>query len=184
MSEEIEVVDAPKVTQRFCKGNMPMALVWYIKFFEDQDNRSEIARSYFTTVGKITDIQTDSNQKYIVENMKWELAELDAMSEVVRANFVRGQDNELIMANPDANKRKLATTNIEDADYSLEVLEDIKSMEFADDAISLADARAAYNAANPRKTKAKDEPLGETEADQTEEAVTESDEDAVDDLLS
>jgi len=183
--EEVEVKEVtPKVTDRFCKGNMPMALVWYIKFHESQDNKSEVARAYFTTVGKISDIQSGSNQKYIVEAMKWSDEELSAMAEVVKANFVRGQDNEIIMANPTANKRKLATTSADDAEYSLEVLETIRSMEPMDDAITLSEARNSYNIANPRKSAPKkEEALGETNEEQVVEEVTESDEDAVDDLL-
>jgi len=97
ITEEVEIEEViPKVTDRFCKGNMPMALVWYIKFHESQENKSGVARAYFTTVGKISDIQSGSNQKYIVEAMKWSKEELSAMGEVVKANFVRGQDVRMI----------------------------------------------------------------------------------------
>jgi len=186
ITEEVEIEEViPKVTDRFCKGNMPMALVWYIKFHESQENKSGVARAYFTTVGKISDIQSGSNQKYIVEAMKWSKEELSAMGEVVKANFVRGQDDKIIMANPTANKRKLATTTIDDAEYSLEVLDTIAGIEPMDDAVTLTEARNTYNVANPRKSapKKEEEALGETDEEQVVEEVTESDEDAVDDLL-
>jgi len=182
MSEENQEEKSKVESQRFCKGQMPMCLVWFIKFHEDTENKSALAKLYFTTAGKIADIQSGSNQKYIVEDMKWSAEDLAAAAETIEANFVRGQDDELIMANPDANKRKLATTQEGDNEYSLSVIDKIAGMDFANDAVSIIDARATYNTANPRSTKPK-ETLGETDADQSEDTVSEEEVDAVDDLL-
>lgn len=150
-NEEETVVSAPKVT-RMCKGQMPSPLVWYIKFHESGDNRSAIASKYFTTSGKVSDIQTNANQRYIVEDMTFTGEELDAAAEKIRENFVRGQEDNAngIAVSP----RQLATTEPGDEDYSLEVIEIIRSMTTGDEAVTLEEARAAYNEANPRKTKA------------------------------
>ena len=58
-----EVVEkAPKVVLRLCKGAMPMPLVHFIKFTEAKDAVSEVAKKYFTTPGKVSDIQKNAKK--------------------------------------------------------------------------------------------------------------------------
>lgn len=172
---EVETTKTAAPAPKLSKGSMPMPLVWYIKFHEAQDNKSAVAAKYFTTPGKIADIQGNSNQRYIVENMKWSEVELQAAAQKVKDNFTRGQDEDGNPLDPD-NKRGTATTTAEDAEYSLDVIEKIASMEFADDAITLEEARAAYNEENPRKKR-------ETKAETEETAKAEVEELAEEDLL-
>lgn len=159
-------------TQRFCKGTMPSPLVWFIKFHESIENKSAVAKKYFTTPGKIADIQSNSNQKYIVEDMVWTDEELDSAVEGIKANFVRGQDEEGNPVNLD-NKRGTATTQAGDEDASIEAIDAIRGMEPGDEAVTLGEARAAYNEANPRaprKAKSEDaEPVGDAEVDELDE---------------
>lgn len=151
---------APAVEARLCKGAMPMPLVWFIKFFEPQDAKSEVAKKYFTTPGKISDIQTAANQKYIVKDMTFSAAEIDAAVQKVKENFVRGQQENA--AKPGSvTKRGLATTKPGDESYSLAVLEKIRGLGAKDGAVTLEAARASHNATNPRK---KAEPKAETTA--------------------
>lgn len=183
MSEVAEVEVAENkvvVAPRLCKGAMPMALVHYIKFKEPKDCVSDIAKKYFTTPGKISDIQKNANQKYIVENMTFTSEELDAAAAKVAENFVRGQNEDGTPLDA-ANKRGTATTTAEDAAYSLEVIEIIRGLDADEDAVSLEAARATYNEANPRARKAKVET---TEADTETEAVLDEElDDDMDDLL-
>jgi hypothetical protein len=173
--EETEAKTAPRVAPRLCKGQMPSPLVWYVKFHEPKENKSAVAAKYFTTSGKITDIQSNSNQKYIVEDMLFSDEELDAAAEKVRENFVRGQA--AAEAGEVVSPRQLATTTEGDEKYSLEVIETIRTM-MADtsEGVTLADARAAYNEANPRANKVKAE-------DADGDVEEESDEDDDSDLL-
>lgn len=144
---------APVEPARMCKGTMPSCLVWYIKFHESKDNKSEIAKKYFTTPGKIADIQGNANQKYIVEKMVFTPAELDAARDQVKANFVRGQAENA--AKPGSvNKRSLASTVAGDEIYSLEVIDVIaKHLAEGAEGVTLDNARSAYRAANPSASK-------------------------------
>lgn len=166
-----EETKAPAEPARMCKGQMPSPLVWYIRFHEE-GTMSEIAKKYFTTPGKITDIKKANNQKYIVENMTWSEEELKAAREQVEANFVRGQDEDA------PHKRRLATTQAGDEEYSLEVLDLIEGMDL--EGVSITDARAEYNEANPRATRKSkdkdDEPVDAEPAD-------DGDDEELDDLL-
>ena len=157
---EAEAKAAP--ISSLCKGAMPMPLVWYIKFHESHENKSAVAKRYHTTVGKITDIQKGNNQKYIVERMVWGDEELVKAEDTIRANFVRGQDKDGV------SKRQLATTTIEDADYSLEVIQLIRDMELDGD--TLTEARATFLEANPRAKRARKE---EVEDGENEEVIME-----------
>lgn len=183
MSEEnqVEEVVTEEETQkapeelRLCKGTMPLPLVWYIKFHESKDNKSEVAKKYFTTPGKISDIQSGSNQKYIVENMSFTEDEIENAKNKVRENFVRGQAEEA--ASPGSvNKRGLATTQAGDEAYSLEILETIAGMqkEVSDEAVSLETARENYNAENPRASRKSDDTEVSNEAATTDGEGTES----------
>jgi hypothetical protein len=162
---------------------MPTPLVWFLKFHEDKENKSAVAKKYFTTPGKVSDIQTDANQKYVVENMKFSDDELNAAREAIAANFVRGQEAEAA-APGSVQKRGLATTEAGDEAASLEAIDTIANMTPAEDAVTLDEARAAHNAENPRAPRAK---KSEDEAS-TDDAVSESetsevDEEDLDDLL-
>lgn len=152
--EEKEVNENPATTAteplRMCKGQMPAPLVWYIRFHEVAENASALARKYFTTPGKIVDIQKSNNQKYIVENMKWSEKDIEAAAEQVKANFVRGQEH----TPGTINIRSLATTEAGDEQYSLEALDKISEMVFSDDALSLDEARAIHLKENPRASRA------------------------------
>lgn len=181
-SEEV-VKPEPKPAARLCKGQMPSPLVWFIKFKEPQDNRSAIAAKYFTTSGKVTDIQTNSNQKYIVESMTFTSEELDLAAEKIRENFVRGQDEDArgIAVSP----RQLATTNEGDEEYALSVIETIREMVVEEDAVTLEQARAAHNEANPRAKKAEAEgsepdPVDDAPLDDGEDDLLEDDDDLLD----
>ena len=182
--EENENEETPETsaaaTARLCKGQMPSPLVWYIKFHELKDNKSAVAAKYFTTPGKITDIQTNANQKYIVEEMRFSDEELAEAIARIKENFVRGQAaNE---ENPGSvGKRQLATTQAGDEEYALSVVEKVRELMEAvsDDAVTLADSRAAHNASKPKKEKATDE--GEPEEEVAESS--ESEEEFEDDLL-
>jgi hypothetical protein len=159
----------PPVVARLCKGTMPSPLVWFIKYHESKENKSEVAKKYFTTPGKIADIQGDANQKYIVEGMKWSKEELDAARAKVNENFVRGQAEEA--AKPGSvTKRGLATTQAGDEAYSLAVLDQIEAMMAGEgvNGVSLEEARGTYNAANPRAPRAKK--AGDEGVDGTDEA--------------
>lgn len=186
MSEVAENEVAEKkevVVARVCKGIMPMPLVWFIKFKEEKGQVSAIAKKYFTTPGKISDIQKGDNQKYIVENMRFSAEELDAAAEKVRENFVRGQDED---GNPiDAeNKRGTATTTADDAEQSLAIIDEMRGMEFDEDAVTLEQARATYNEANPRAKRAKAvdaDTTGEVADAESAELEDESEDDLLDD---
>lgn len=139
----------PVEPARLCKGTMPSCLVWYIKFHEPKDNKSEIAKKYCTTPGKIADIQGNANQKYIVQGMVFTAAELDAAREQVKANFTRGQAENA--AKPGSvNQRSLASTKPGDETYALEVIDVIaKHMAEGAEGVTLDNARSTYRAANP-----------------------------------
>lgn len=184
--ESTEEKKAPVEPQRLCKGTMPSPLVWYIKFHESPDNKSAIAKKYFTTPGKISDIQSDSNQKYIVANMKWSKEELDAARATIRENFIRGQEAE--MAAPGSvSKRGLATTQAGDEQASLDAIDAIEGMDVAEDAVSLTEARSSYNDANPRANRKPAEDAATSEEVVTEEITDEElddmSEEDLDDLL-
>ena len=162
VSEEVEKVSAAPA--RLCKGAMPMPLVHYIKFNEPKEAVSEVARKYFTTPGKISDIQKGANQKYIVEGMKFSKEELDDAADKIRENFTRGQDENGVALDPD-NKRGTATTTAEDAEYALSVLQIMRDTEYDDNALTLEAARAKYNEKNPRPPRAKKANTDTVEAD-------------------
>ena len=140
---------APKVVLRLCKGQMPSPLVWFIKFHEPQDNRSTLAAKYFTTPGKISDIQTNANQKYIVANMVFTAEELEQARARIKENFVRGQAD--VAQGKVVSTRQLANTQPGDEAYALSVIDKIAAMDKSEGAVALAAARAAHNEANPRK---------------------------------
>lgn len=186
MSEEVEVgteeavAEKPvRVAPRLCKGQMPSPLVWFIKFHESQENKSAIAAKYFTTSGKVSDIQTNANQKYIVEDMEFTSEELDQAAEKIRENFVRGQAD--VEAGNVVSPRQLATTVEGDEEYALGVIEQIREMAVTEDAVSLEDARAAYNEANPRAPRA---PKAEGEVDEAGNDDADIDDEDEDDLLA
>lgn len=163
VNEEVQSNEVKKKEEkkpnRLCKGAMPMPLVWYIKFFES-GSISEIAKKYFTTPGKITDIKSGNNQKYIVESMTWSKEDLDEARSAVKANFIRGQDD------PNATKRQLATTKSGDEAYSLEILDKLDDMEFDENAITLDKSRSNWREANPRATKSRSKvPEADVESD-------------------
>jgi hypothetical protein len=139
MSDTVEEKVAV-IPTKMSKGNMPMPLVWYIRFHED-DTIGNIARKYFTTPGKVTDIVKSFGQKYIVQDMVWSFEELAAARETIRDNFVRGQSTE-------ESNRKTATTTAEDSAYSLEVLDKVEQMSLT--GVTLSDARSAWSLANPK----------------------------------
>lgn len=164
---------------RMCKGQMPAPLVWYIRFHEVAENASALARLYFTTPGKIVDIQKSNNQKYIVENMRWSEKDLEAAAEQIKANFVRGQEH----TPGTINIRSLATTEAGDEQYSLDVLVKIALMEFADDALSIDEARAIHLKENPRAPRAAAKPVEEKRTVEHVDADLD-DVDDVDELLN
>ena len=177
-TEVTEEVKSSPAALRLCKGAMVMPLVWFIKFREPKDNVSAVAKKYFTTPGKITDIQKDNNQKYIVENMKWSKEELDAAVAKTKENFVRGLHPETGEPLNPNDKRGTATTTAEDAEYSLKILGQIGEMQFPEDAITLEEARAIYRGENPKAVKAKTETTAEDV--KAEEPVEESEESLLD----
>jgi len=188
-SEESEVKAKAEIL-RLCKGQMPMPLVWYIRFHEE-GGKSAIAKKYFTTPGKISDIQSSSNQKYIVSNILWTDEDLDLAREQVQANFVRGQ------ADKNPTKRKLATTTAEDAQYSLEVLDIIAKMvdKIVEDSeyepesyLFYKAAREQYNTSHPRgskkvKEESKPEELMVDESESEPEELMVDDDDLLDSLI-
>ena len=170
-----EAPKAPKPAARLCKGQMPSPLVWFIKFHESKENKSAIAAKYFTTSGKVSDIQTNANQKYIEENMTFSSEELDQAAEKIKENFVRGQEQ--VAAGEVVTSRQLATTTPGDEAYALSVIETIREAAIAEGAVSLEDARSAYNEANPRAPRAAKAESGD-EGTQAE-AVTGEDVDSI-----
>lgn len=177
---EVETPTATPAAGRLCKGPMPMVLVHYIKFKEKSDAISEIAHKYFTTPGKISDIQKGNNQRYIVKNMKFSEAELNDAADKIRENFVRGQENGVAI--DPSNKRGTATTTAEDAEYALSVIELLRNETYPDNALSLEEARAAYNLKNPRPVRAKKVDVKTVEADTDTDPAEDADLDE-DDLL-
>jgi hypothetical protein len=180
MSEQNVAADAvetkaPVEPTRLCKGTMPTPLVWFIKFHETA-GRSDIAKKYFTTPGKIADIQTDANQKYVVKNMSFSPAELEAARENIRENFVRGQAAEAAVPGS-VGKRGLASTKAGDEKASLEAIDKIAAMDVAADAITLSQARVNHNMANPRPTRVK------KDGAEASAEPTEGSDDDLDDLL-
>jgi len=176
---QLESSPAVATGQRFSKGHMPLPLVWFIKF-KETGTVLEIAKKYFTTPGKITDITKGSNQKYIVENMKWSKEEIADAVETIKENFVRGQD----LTNP--TKRQLATSTMEDAAYSLSILEKMATMEYPEDAVGLSVAKqGSPRAKRGGKGKSdKVEAVAEEETTAATAATAMENDEAVDDLLS
>lgn len=171
----------PKVALRLCKGQMPSPLVWYIKFKEPQDNRSAVAAKYFTTPGKIADIQTNANQKYIVADMVFTAEELEQARARIRENFVRGQAE--VAQGKVVSTRQLASTIAGDETYALSVIDIIAGLDKAEGAKTLAQSRAEHNAANPRKTAGAAAAPAENAATEGGEVIPPADDDLLDDDL-
>lgn len=173
---------APAAEARLCKGTMPSCLVWYIKFHEAKDNKSEIAKKYCTTPGKISDIQGNANQKYIVEDMVFSDAELDAAREQIKTNFTRGQAEEA--AKPGSvNKRSLASTQPGDEEYSLAAIDAVQEfMEAGAEGKTLEEARAEYNAENPRAPRAPKAESTDDDGDDVTDEPTDDGDDSDEDL--
>lgn len=176
-NEVEETAKAPAAPARMCKGTMPSLLVWFIRFHEE-GSVSEIAKKYFTTAGKITDITKGNNQKYIVEQMKWSEEDIKESIATINENFVRGQAKEADLPGS-VNARGLATSTIDDAEFSLHAIEKVATMmeameeDVEEASVTIADARKTYLEANPRKTKVEDAKAEDADADTDTEADAE-----------
>ena len=73
------------------RGRMPHAIVYHIRFNEGEAAKnSELAKKYKTTQGKIFDIRTNKNFKYIIKEWRPTKAMLDQANEWLKAAGVEG----------------------------------------------------------------------------------------------
>lgn len=175
-TEGTEEAKAPAGPAKLIRGRMPLPLVWHIRFvesattvatnddgeeIESHASDSAVAKKFFTTAGKIMDIRTNRNFKYLHEGTKFSQADIDAAKEQLKKNIAEG---------------KMRGTDEPSHDYSEDdaapMFELLDTM-VADESTIEAD-RAAYNEANPRKKK-------ETPAS-AEEKVEETAEDTVEEV--
>ncbi len=125
----------PTVTQGpICRGRMPLPLVKYIRYNEEGSD-TDIARKYFTTAGKVSDIRKGRNFGYINTNTTFSKADIEAAKAQLVANFSerkkRGSDE------------VVQEVSQNDAKYSLDVLSKIKTGES-----TLASDREKFKADN------------------------------------
>lgn len=71
---EVEETEAPKAD--IIRGRMPAAMVYVIRFLAEGSD-SELAKTYATTNGKISDIKKGRNFGYITEGVKFSQEEID-----------------------------------------------------------------------------------------------------------
>jgi len=153
--EEVEVKKAPAGPAKLIRGRMPLPLVWHIRFKEsydyediDEDGNvviahqpdSAVARKFFTTAGKIMDIRTNRNFKYLHEGTTFSESDIETAKDQLRKNIaegkIRGTDT---------------PTNDYDEDDASSMFELLDSM--VSETSSIDEDRKAYNEANPRKKK-------------------------------
>ncbi len=101
---------ARKKTTRISRGQMPHPLVWYIRFREEGSD-SEVAKRYFTTLGKISDIRQNKTFRHITENAAFSESDIDKARNQIKKNFTKNSDE----------------VALKDAEYCLEKLDEIKT---------------------------------------------------------
>jgi len=180
-TEEATEEKAPAGPAKLIRGRMPLPLVWHIRFKESVEtlekneegeevavhkSDSAVAKDFFTTAGKIMDIRTNRNFKYLTEDTTFDQADIDAAKDQLRKNIA-----ECKMRGADEPSQDYSE---DDAKPLFDILDGMVS-----DKSSIADDRAAYNEANPRKKK---EESAETEVEAAPESDTDGDS-GLDDLV-
>lgn len=70
-------------------GRMPIPLVHLIRFNENGKD-SEIAATFFTSTGKVSDIKKNRNFQYVTEDMSFTQADIDAAKEFIGRPSLQG----------------------------------------------------------------------------------------------
>lgn len=197
VNEEVELDEegqavapkAPPAPAKIIRGRMPLPLVWHVRFVasattetideeteevtEGYASDSAVAKDMLTTAGKIMDIRTNRNFKYLTENTTFSQADIDEAKAQLSKNIAEGKKRGADEPSHDYS---------EDEASSLFAILDAMVSE----ASTVADDRAAFNEANPRVKKEKAEGVEAVEeAVAEEDAMTEEEVDEeLEDLMS
>lgn len=157
-TEEAEVVEAaPKapVVAKIIRGRMPLPLVWHIRYKAsavgedtiDEETEevipggyasdSAVAKEMFTTAGKVMDIRTNRNFKYLTENTTFSQADIDEAVAQLKKNIAEGKKRGADEPSHDYSESEAAPLFA-----ILEAMVSEKS--------SVREDRDAFNEANPR----------------------------------
>ena len=167
-TEEVAKPKAPVVV-KIIRGRMPLPLVWHVRFVASKtsedtidDETSEVipggytsdsavAKDMFTTAGKIMDIRTNRNFKYLTEGSTFSQSDIDEAKAMLTKNIAEGKKRGADEASHDYTE--------DEAKSLFDILDTMVA-----EKSTIADDRSAFNEANPRAVKAKVEAV-ESETD-------------------
>ena len=173
VEEVAEAAPKAPVVAKIIRGRMPLPLVWHCRFVasavgeDTMDEEGEIipggyasdsavAKDLMTTAGKIMDIRTNRNFKYLTEKTTFSQADIDEAKDQLRKNIAEGKKRGADEPSHDFTEDQAAPL--------FKILDNMVS-----EASTVREDRDAFNEANPRKGKETAAPVAETEA-ATEEA--------------